>query len=258
MVTFADVVRECVEDDAMSSVSEKGAVSEGHRNVLRLLYQLCPATAPESPPVPHSLCDFEGLFALVDRPSAAEGAPTLFHHVVELRVEHRQHFRAAAETGKLPSSALPSRRRDRGCYSNPSLVAAIPVNTGIHQLVGSLSNKCSLSFSFEEAARVESLCKGLLSAQSLGFWLFSSLLHWLKELGFSAPDPSLFGYLVQEIRGSMVTAANSVAALSTYLVAKRMEGILSHFPSHVGSHFRRSRLLLLRPPFCLTTRCWQR
>ena len=169
VVTFADVVRECVEDDAMSSVSEKGAVSEGHRNVLRLLYQLCPATAPESPPVPHRVCDFEGLFASVDRPSAAEGAPTLFHHIMELRAEHRQRFRAAAETGKLPS-----RRRGRGRCSNPSLVAATPVNTGIRKLVGSLSNKRSLSFSFEEAARVEPLCKGLLSAQSSGFWLFSS------------------------------------------------------------------------------------
>ena len=37
----------------------------------------------------------------------------------------------------------------------------------------------------------------------------------------------------------MVTAANSAAALSTYLVAKRREGNLSHFPSHVGSHFKK-------------------
>ena len=27
--------------------------------------------------------------------------------------------------------------------------------------------------------------------------VFSALLHWLKELGFEAPDPSLFGQLVQ-------------------------------------------------------------
>ena len=95
-VTFADAVRECVEDDAMSSVSEKGAVPEGHRNVLLLLYQLCPAAAPESPPAPRRVCDFEGLSASVDRPSAAEGAPTMFHRVAELRAEHYQRFRVAA------------------------------------------------------------------------------------------------------------------------------------------------------------------
>ena len=139
----------------------------------------------------------------------------------------------------MPSSALPSQRRDHGCCSDPSLAAVTPVNTGIPRLVDSLSNKRSLSFSFEEAARVESLCKGLLSAQSLGFWLFSALLHWLKELGFSAPDPSLFGQLVQEISGSMESAANGAAALSTYLVAKKSEEILSLFPSHVGSHFKK-------------------
>ena len=248
-VTFADAVCEYMEDDAMSSVSEKGAVMEGHRNVLRLLYQLCPAAAPESPPTPRRVCDFEGLFASMDRPSAAEGEPTLFHRVAELRAEHLQRFHEALETGKLPSSALTSRRRDHDCCSDPSVAAATPINTGILRLVGSLSNKHPLSFSFKEAARVESLCKGLLSAQSSDFWLLSSLLHWLKELEFSAPDPSLFSQLVQEISGSMVTAANSATALSTYLVAKRREGILSHFPSHVRSHFKEELTSSFEIPF---------
>ena len=57
-VSFADVVQEFADDNAMSSASDKGAVSEGHRNVLRLLYQLCPAAAPESPPAPRRVCDF--------------------------------------------------------------------------------------------------------------------------------------------------------------------------------------------------------
>ena len=92
-VTFADTVCECVENDAMSSISEKGAVPEGHCNVLHLLYQLCPAAAP------CRVCVFEGLFSLVDRPYAVEGAPTLFHRVAELRSEHRQHFRVAVEAG---------------------------------------------------------------------------------------------------------------------------------------------------------------
>ena len=35
-------------------------------------------------------------------------------------------------------------------------MAAAPVNMGIPRLVGSLSNKRSLSLSFEDAARVES------------------------------------------------------------------------------------------------------
>ena len=114
-VTFADAVRELVEDDAISSVSEKGAVTVGHRDVLQLLYQLCSAAAPESPPAPRRVCDFKGLFDSVDGP-AAEGAPTLFHSIAELRTERRQHFCAAVETSQLLSSALLSCRRDRGCY----------------------------------------------------------------------------------------------------------------------------------------------
>ena len=71
------------------------------------------------------------------------------------------------------------------------------------------------------------------------FFLFFSLLHWLKELGFEAPDPSLFGLLGQEVSGSLVTAANLASGLAAFVLAKRREGVLSHFPSHVGPHFKK-------------------
>ena len=61
-VTFAVSERVFAEDDAASSLSEKAVVSEGHHNVLRLLYQLCPGAAPESPPAQRKVCDLEGLF----------------------------------------------------------------------------------------------------------------------------------------------------------------------------------------------------
>ena len=167
------------------------------------------------------MCDFEGLFASADPTPALEGAPTLFHHVAELREEHQALFCAAAEAGKAVASALPSRRRDRGCCSDPSVTSSASMNPVIPRLVGALFNRCSLSFSFEEAARVESLCNGMLAAQSAGFWFFSALLHWVKELGFEAPDPSLFGQLVQEVSGSLVTTANSASGLATFMLAKK-------------------------------------
>ena len=86
---------------------------------------------------------------------------------------------------------------------------------------------------------MESLRNGMLAAQSSGFWIFSALLHWLKELVFEAPHPSLFGQLVQEVSGSLVTAANSASGLATFMLAKRREGVLSHFPPHLGSHFKK-------------------
>ena len=86
---------------------------------------------------------------------------------------------------------------------------------------------------------MESLCNGMLAAQSSGFWFFSALLHWLKELGSEAPDPSLFGQLVQEVSGPLVTAANFAYGLATFMLAKRREGVLSHFPPHVGAHFKK-------------------
>ena len=168
-----------------------------------------------------------------------EGAPTLFHRVAELRDGHQALFRAAAEAGKAVASALPSRRRDQGCCSDPVLASSATMNPAIPRLVGALSNRRSLSFSFEEAARVESLCNGMLAAQSSGFWFFSALLRWLKELGFEAPDQFLFGQLVQEVSGPLVTAANSASGLAAFMIAKRREGVLSHFTPHVGAHFKK-------------------
>ena len=238
-LTFAESLREYEEEDAASSSSEKVAVSEGHRNVLRLLYQLCPGAALKSPPAPHKLCDFEGLFASVDPTLALEGVPTPFHRMAELREEHQSRFRAAAEVVKAVASALPSCCRDRGCCSDPSVASSASMNPAIPRLVGSLSNRRSFSFSFEEAARVESLCNGMLADKSAGFWSFSALLHWLKELGFEAPDPSLFGQPVEEVSGSLVTAANSVSGLATFMLAKKREGVLFNFPPHVGAHFKK-------------------
>ena len=128
---------EFAEEDAASPSSEKAAVFEGHRNVLRLLYQLCPGAAPKSPPAPRKVCDFEGLFASVDPSPVLEGAPTLFHRVAELREEHQARFRAAAEASKAVASVLPSRRRDRGCCSDLALASSASMNPVIPQLVKS-------------------------------------------------------------------------------------------------------------------------
>ena len=83
-VNFAERVHEYAEEDEALSSAEKVAVSEGHRNVLRLPYQLCPGVAPKSQPAPCKACDFEGLFALPDTAPVAEGASTLFHQIAEL------------------------------------------------------------------------------------------------------------------------------------------------------------------------------
>ena len=77
-----------------------------------------------------------------------------------------------------------ARRRDRGCCSDPAIESSISMNPFIARLVGALSNRRSLNFCFEEAARVESLCNGMLAAQSSGICFFSasmcrrSLVPW--------------------------------------------------------------------------------
>ena len=61
----------------------------------------------------------------------------------------------------MVSSALSSRHRSRGCGSDPSIASSASMSPAIPRLVGALSNRRSLSFSFEEAASVESLGAGV-------------------------------------------------------------------------------------------------
>ena len=88
-MNFAERVREFAEEDESLSSTEKVAASEGRRNVLRLLNQLCSSAAQKSQPGPRKACDFEGLYAPSDTAQVAEGSPTLFHRVAELREEHQ-------------------------------------------------------------------------------------------------------------------------------------------------------------------------
>ena len=94
-----------------------------------------------------------------------------------------------------------------------------------------------INFSLDEAAKVESLLKGIMESQSLAFWLLSALFHWLKELDFVPPDAALFAQLIQSLSLALVSASSSSASLATYMQAKRREGVLAYFPSHVGIHF---------------------
>ena len=53
-----------------------------------------------------------------------------------------------------------------------------------------------------------------------------------------SPDTSLFAHLIQNLSLALVNASSS-ASLAAYVQAKRREGVLSYFPSHVGIHFRK-------------------
>ena len=52
------------------------------------------------------------------------------------------------------------------------------------------------------------------------------------------PDSALFAQLIQSLSLSLVSASTLSCALASYMQAKRREGVLSHFLSHVGTHCR--------------------
>ena len=169
-----------------------------------------------------------------------EPPPVLYHRIVELWTQAQAHSQSVAEAGKLPSAALPSRKRSVASCTEERLRGPAPFNHDLPRMLGNMSSRHSINFSFDEAAKVKSLLKGIMESQSLAFWLLSALLHWLKELSFVPPDAALFAQVIQSLSLALVSASSSSStSLATYLQAKRREGVHSHFPSDVVIHFRK-------------------
>ena len=87
---------------------------------------------------------------------------------------------------------------------------------------------------------MEANARQLLESQSVSLWLFNALLNWLKQEAFAPSNAVLFDELVQAFSLSMVGSTSSLASLATFCQAKHREAVLSHFPAHIGSHFRSS------------------
>ena len=135
-VLFAEVVVAPVGDDRCSVVSEKASPSEGLCAVMWFLFQLCPSFASVAPPALQKVCDFEGLFVSVAKPSVGEISTTLFYRVAELFSQACLHFQTALEAGKLPAVGLISRRKGPGACSELAMQVVAPFNSSLYKSMG--------------------------------------------------------------------------------------------------------------------------
>ena len=170
--------------------------------------------------------------------SKEEFAPILFHRVAELLSEARHRFETAAAAGKAPHSSLPVKKRLLASSSNPAFSKAASFHPSLPRLVGNLSGNRSAGVPLHEVGRLEALSRHLIDAQSVSFWIFNAILNWLKQEGFQPSDASLFEELVQAFSTCMVGSTVLLASMATVCQARWRDAVLSHFPAHVGSHFR--------------------
>ena len=145
--------------------------------ILHLLYQLCPSAASKSlTSSDQKSCNFESLFATEIKSRLDDPPPVIFHRVAELWSRAQLHCQSIAESGRLPCAALSPRKHLTASCAEERLCNAAPFNTNLPRLVGSLSGKRLLNLSFDEAAKVESLLKGVLDSQSWAFFCFVTLV----------------------------------------------------------------------------------
>ena len=225
------------DDEGDSVLGEKVSASEGLRRVLHMIFALCPDAAPQSDSKPAKSCNYEGMFG-EPKQAKEDLNPMLFHRVGEILVEVGKHFQSFSESGKSLQHSLPNRRRSYATADAPSLANPVKANSSVPRLVGSVAASKGLNCNYGEISKLEGVAKQGLEAQSLAFWCFSALLKWIKNEGFKPGEPQFFEELIQAFSLAMVNATSSMASISTFCHAKRREGILSHFPPHIGDHFK--------------------
>ena len=207
-VTFADVESVVREDDAESVVP--ASQEAGFRPVASAIYDLHPASIPSTSKSPSRDCEFEGLFAPSSKESKDAPKFNLHHKVEQLMTQTRLKFVQALEQNKASSTALPGRKKKYGVPNYPSLGSAPPFNPNLTRLMDNVSVKRSVNFSYDEVGRVEGLARHQLEIQSMMFWLFSTIIRQIKEVGFAPKDPVIFENLIYNMTLSLVNSVNSL------------------------------------------------
>ena len=220
-------------------LSSEGNKNEYLRSVIRLVHSLCPEAVHDVPVDPPRSCSFEGHFAQVSRTSSYESAPILFGRFEEIIEATHKRFANLAREGKAPSGGLLQRKKLFEVPDASFLHKQIPLNKDIGRIMNNVSARRSTDLSFEELGRLEEVAKNALEAQSLSYWLFNTVINWLRELHFDPAEPNLFEELIRSFANSMVSSSSLTASLATYFQAKRREACLSHFQASVEPHFKR-------------------
>ena len=221
-----------------SPVPKEEFSSDSFNAVMRVVFDLCPESVPSTFTSVNRSCDYEGMFSKARKPPKETLTPTLYHRVEEIVAEVREKFATAAAGGKGALSSFPQRSKIYAVADHEELSKSSNVNQSLPRLSGQVSSRRSVELNFEETARMEALANHAIESQNVSFWTFKTLLRWISSQEFQPSDPVLFEEVIRSHTLAMVKSTSLVASLASFCKAKCREAYLSHFPAHVGKHFR--------------------
>ena len=146
---------------------------EGLSRASRLIAQLCPEAIPASLAPSIRSCQFEGLFSDLATPPKEPFTPVLFHHVKELLSQSCERFVSGVNSRKAPLASLLFKKHPLAASSDPEFGRAAVPNPSLSCIIGSLLTLHSVGVRFAELARLESVARQALQAQSVSFWIFN-------------------------------------------------------------------------------------
>ena len=236
-VSFGDSLETGGDDDDHDDQGPPSASSSDKRftEILKWVFEYHREELSIPEPKTPKMCGLEKYFKVSSSDSKTDLNLNLYHRVSEVLDDVRSRFKTALENSKPILGALGYRKKKYESLDFPSLGSPPTVNSNLTRIMPAVSTKRSISLSYDEASRMESLSRNQLELHSNVFWLLSTLLAVVKENGFTPPDSSKFEDLISELSLSLVHSTNQAASIATFLQTKRREGLLAHLPCHVAA-----------------------
>ena len=216
------------ESEASESESVSATRDTASARLADLIYEVCPALRPlfdaKAP-----RCEFEAWFGQPEA-SASRQRFRMYPRVAEVLEEVAARLESLARRSRPLSRVIPAHARAYAMADDAIFTSSQPVNSAFSQLVGSRSLGARRwgSITFSEMERLERLFQGQLEVTSSSLWLMSGILAMLKRDGFQPSDPALFNSALSAVSAALSRQAQTAAAGSTFVRAKRRESLLAH------------------------------
>ena len=217
------------DDDIVSNFG--GGQPVDFKQLFELVVSYYPKARSSEERQPAPRFDHENLFDDEDPQAEASLRFTMNERLARLRADIASRFIKSSQEGK--KSFLPRRRgsyrvADETAYSTPA-----KLNSDFYRLTSNKApQKSSASVPLEEFSKLENAAIGLQESQSFTSWLVSTLFSYLKDTGYSPPDPQLFRKIISSLSLSIVDQSSIAHWFSIFCSNARKDHLLKHvFPS---------------------------
>ena len=209
------------------------------QRLLKTIIEFYPQAKPQLPQSPPRRLLHEDRFNSKKK-TKLDKELRLYDRVGRVRSDVARRVLRLVGKGANVNKLLPVRRRFIQVAEDESFTAPPELNEEYERLTRDMpSPGPSVTIPLEEITRVEESLLSLQENQSFSLWIISTLFSMIDEAGLTKSDPDLITQMSESLSLSMVHQTNISHLLTSYMVGRRKDHLISHLPKAVTKSQRR-------------------